>query len=260
MDRNFTRHIDIEFVGNLRDIGGYTTKNGRTVAWRKLYRSAQPTPRTGEDVAALRRRTGINTVLDLRGSDEAKRECIDLMVGHSIRYHNVPLLTDAAGPGYESETARFDQVNNLGDFYMVMIDNPSFTPKLIHALELIAEPANHPVLFHCAVGKDRTGILAAAVLSILGVSEEDIIDDYHMTDPNMPAFLENVKKSSPEGETFVNSFPDFMWHAARESMETVLQKVGEQYGSFRDYLTQRGCNTSLFTQLENALLDGNEQH
>ncbi len=255
MNQNYSRYIDIDFVGNLRDLGGYTTKNGRVVAWRKLYRSAQPNPRSEEEVALLRSHTGITSVLDLRSSGESQKECIDLMVSNNIRYHNVPLLTDTTGPGYDSETARFDKVKNMGEFYLTMINHPSFAPKLVKALELLAEPANHPVLFHCAVGKDRTGILAATVLSLLGVSDEDIATDYSLTDPHMPAFLDNLRKSSAEGAAFVDSFPAFMWKASKESMEAVLSGVKDKYGSFDNYLLGGGCDVSLFNRLENALLE-----
>ena len=258
MTNDFSRHIKLEFIGNLRDLGGYLTHAGRKIAWRKLFRSGVPDHKNADDVAVLKQETGIASILDLRGSNECSREKVDLLTRNGIRYRSIPLLVDAVGPGYEDDTDLFTRISSLGEFYLLtMINQEGFAARLTEALEFVADPKNQPVLFHCALGKDRTGILSAAILDILGVPHEEIINDYHLTDSYMPEFLEQLTQT-PDGLKFVETFPAYMWKAQKESMQTVLSEIIDNHGSFRDYLVNSGCDPSLFTRLEEAFLDGNE--
>jgi protein-tyrosine phosphatase len=257
MSQNFSRQINIDFVGNLRDLGGYRTQTGRTVAWRRLFRSGELRHKTGGDVAFLRQETGLESVLDLRSSGEIKEESVGLLTAGGVRYHNVPLITGGTGTGSSSEdegdlSTRYSCV---GEFYLNLMSDKEFGKSLANALEFIADPENHPVLFHCAVGKDRTGILSAAVLNILGVADEDIVNDYNLTMLYMPGFIESMKKN-PHSAELLESLPSYFWEAPKESMALVLSDIKQKYGSFRGYLDFYGCDSSLVTRLENALLDG----
>ena len=129
-----------------------------------------------------------------------------------------------------------------------------FGRSVIAALEIIAEPDNHPLLFHCAAGKDRTGILAAVLLSsILGVEDETIIEDYALSGPYAEKLLKQIK-SSPETPEFAVNLPDFFWKAAPASMEMLLSTLRQEYGSIDGYLEAHGVKPSLVKRLERALL------
>jgi protein tyrosine/serine phosphatase len=225
------------------------------VAWRRLFRSGELRHSTEEDVARLRRETGLASVLDLREDMEIKEERVKLLSEGGIRYHNVPLITGGRGPASEDEDELFKRFTNMGEFYMYLLGYEDFSEKLVRALEIIANSENHPILFHCTVGKDRTGILAAAVLNILGVADEDIISDYNLTTRHMPGFLERMK-GIPEAEDMLEKFPAYIWEASRESMTLVLSEIRRDYGSVREYLEARGTDSGLFDRLEKALLDG----
>lgn len=254
--RSYPRNIEIEFAGNLRDLGGYRTGKGSRVAWRRLFRSGELRHRTEEDVARLRRETGLASVLDLRSDTEIKEEMVKLLSEGGIRYHNVPLITGGRGPGSDDEDELFTRFTNMGEFYMFLLGHEDFSEKLAQALEIIANSENHPILFHCTVGKDRTGILAAAVLNILGVADEDIITDYNLTTQHMPGFIERMK-GIPEAEDILAKFPAYIWEASRESMALVLSEIRRDYGSVRGYLEAHGTDPGLFRHLEDVLLDGN---
>jgi protein-tyrosine phosphatase len=254
--RSYPRHIEIEFAGNLRDLGGYRTREGRTVAWRRLFRSGELRHRTKEEVARLRQETGLASVLDLRGDMEIREERVRLLSEGGIRYHNVPLIAGGRGPGSDDEADLFARFNSMGEFYLFLMGHGEFGKRLVTALEIIADSENHPVLFHCTVGKDRTGILAAAVLSILGVEDEDIINDYNLTTPHMVGFIQRMK-GIPEAASMLENLPAFFWEASRESMEMVLSEIRRTYGSVRGYLETHGTDSMLFDRLEHALLDGN---
>jgi protein-tyrosine phosphatase len=250
----YSRSIDISFVGNLRDLGGYGASNGRRTAWRKVFRSAEIKPGSEEDVADFRRLTGVVTVLDLRGDLEIKKDTIDLLAAGGIRYYNVPLIAEGRGPGSEDEKERFSSYRNMGQFYLYLLDHEQYGRRMVTSLEFIANSSNHPILFHCAIGKDRTGVLAAAILSLLGVAETDIIADYRLTTPFMKGFTESLKKA-PQGPPLLESLPAYVWEASQESMELVLSEIKRKHGSFINYLEVHGAGPELFTLLESVLLE-----
>ena len=251
---SYPRHIEIEFASNLRDLGGYHTKGGRSVAWRRLFRCGELRHETEDDVARLRQETRLSSVLDLRGDTEIRQEKVKLLTEGGIRYHNVPLIAGGRGPGSDDEAALFSRFNSMGEFYLFLLSHKDFGTKLEAALEIIADAENHPVLFHCTVGKDRTGILAAAVLNILGVADEDIITDYNLTTPHMAGFMERMKEI-PEAANMLEDLPAYFWEASRESMALVLSEIRRDYGSIKGYLQAFGTDSGLFDRLEKTLLD-----
>ena len=112
---------------------------------------------------------------------------------------------------------------------------------------------NHPLVFNCAIGKDRTGILAAVLLSALGVDDEDIIEDYVLSGPYMVELLKR-KVEWPEIAAAEKVLPDYFWGAVPESMEMLLSALRKEYGSIRHYIEAYSADSSLISRLEKALL------
>lgn len=249
-----SRHIDCPCIHNLRDLGGYRAKDGRSVAWRQLYRGGEPLHATREDVDRLIEATGLASVLDLRSEVEISRESVELLTGAGIRYHNVSLMTGGnRNPDPDGDI--FNRYTNMGQFYVFLLHDAQFRERLVEALEIVAAAENRPLLFHCTVGKDRTGVLAAFVLSLLGVRDEDIIADYAMTAPSMAAFLDRLK-DDPEMAYMVEALPGYFWEAAPESMALLLTNIRKEYGSARDYVASCCNGDSLPQRLADALLEG----
>lgn len=249
----YSRHLEFDFVHNIRDLGGYRTKNGRSIAWRRLFRSGELLHTTNDEVSLLRDKTGLGAVLDLRSDMEIKQEKVALISGGGIRYHNVPFITGGGSPGSDGDL--FERFTNMGEFYLLLLNDKQFGSRVVKALEIIAGAREYPVLFHCTVGKDRTGVLAAMVLGLLGVSDEDIIEDYHLTTSAMPAFLERMK-DVPEAQEMLEKLPAYFWEASRESMKFFLSAIYEAHGSIRGYIEAQDVDSALFDRLEAALLDG----
>ena len=90
------------------------------------------------------------------------------------------------------------------------------------SLEIIAERKNHPLVFHCSAGKDRTGVLAAMVLTAMGMIDEDIVQDYALSAPFMPEIRDRMT-SDPETPPEVKELPEFQWEASAESMVPFLR-------------------------------------
>ena len=170
MNQSYPRHISFESVPNFRDLGGYRTRDGRAVAWRRLFRSAALHSMSRPDIARLREDIRPRTVIDLRTPREpSKQREISLLGEMGARYHNVPFRPDL--PHYVKQEAElFRDATDMGGLYLYRIRPPEFGKRLMDSLELIADRNNHPLVFHCSVGKDRTGVLAAMLLAAAGVT------------------------------------------------------------------------------------------
>ena len=251
MKKKYPRQIHFEKVLNFRDLGGYKARGGRTVMWRRLFRSAELANMTRNDFNRLKEEIGPISVIDLRSDTERERRGIGLLSEAGVRYHHISFITD--GGDQRGDERRYKDFTNMGDFYVYLVRNGQFGRRIIEALEVIAAPENHPLVFHCAVGKDRTGLLAAILLSVLGVRDEDIIEDYTLSAPSIKEFFARFIRD-PKTAEFARNIPGFFWEAVPESMALFLAGLKKEYGSTRDYLTAQGADTSLVSRLENALL------
>ena len=111
-----------------------------------------------------------------------------------------------------------------------------------------------PALFHCAAGKDRTGLLAAVLLAALGVREEEIIEDYAATRSSLERILDRLRQSSSCDYAFAELPPETL-HAEPQTMERLLGRVTRGYGSMRAYLLGSGITAAELAALEAALLE-----
>jgi protein-tyrosine phosphatase len=218
------RHVPFERLHNFRDLGGYRTADGRSIVWQRLYRSDSLGGLEGEDLAAFRG-LGVRTVIDLRHDWEiAKRGRVPHQDG--LAYHNLSI-----------EHRPFDQVN-LGP----EVDPAEYLPErfaetaadgvreLAQVLRVLVD-GEYPVVFHCASGKDRTGIVSALVLTLLGVDEEDVIADFALTELARERLLAQWRAEHPGRNP---AWPGF-GHTPPAIMRTFLDDLTVTYGSVREY-------------------------
>jgi protein-tyrosine phosphatase len=160
--------------------------------------------------------------------------------------HHVPLF-DPAQP----LPADFEwQVMTLADLYRFILGNAG--PQFVEVLQLIAEPANHPLVFHCAAGKDRTGLIAATVLSLLDVDDDTIADDYALTD----AAIEKLVARARDRAHAVGRAPaDHFMRAEAETMHEVLAWVRSEHGGFETYALEHGFTAGELALLRSALIE-----
>jgi len=248
----YSRHLNLEQVINFRDLGGYRTRDGRIVAWRRVFRSGELARMNKSDYKRLTREIALNSIIDLRSPAETREHQPTPLATAGVKYHNIPFFT---GEGSRQEDDHlFSEISNMGEFYLYVIRRREFGRKILAALEVIAMPENHPLVFYCAVGKDRTGILAAILLGTLGVADEDVISDYCLSGPYVEEFLSGLSET-PRMAMFPEHLPEFFWKASPESMALFLATLTEEYGSVRGYLQDQGAGASLVNRLEKALLD-----
>ncbi|MEU4211250.1 tyrosine-protein phosphatase [Streptomyces sp. NPDC026206] len=239
------RHVAFERLHNFRDLGGYSTGDGRTVRWGRLYRSDSLAKLQGEDwdrFLAL----GVRTVIDLRYPWEiaAKGRVPD---EDGLTYFNFSVEHrpyDQAEIDPDADPWRF-----LADRYAeVALDG---VKELSQALEVIASDSG-PLVFHCASGKDRTGMVAALVLSLLGVPEDEIADDFALTELATDRLIADWRAANP-GRAL--RWPGY-GRAPAEVMRLFLSDLAARHGSVRDYAAdQLGADDELIAELRGRLLE-----
>jgi protein-tyrosine phosphatase len=194
-----TRHLNLSGASNFRDIGGYATRDGRTVRWRQIFRSNHLGHLTEDDAAVLRS-LGVKSAFDFRGAGERAEA---LCVMSDITVHSLPVeptvvaalrAIAAGGTPLSADHA----VEVMRDSYRsyVQQNTPRYRALFAHLLEDRA-----PLVIHCTAGKDRTGFACALILHTLGVPDEVISEDYLLTnrfyrrDPNSGSDLpDHVKQ------------------------------------------------------------------
>ena len=244
--QSYSREINFDAIINFRDLGGYRAKGNRTVAWRQLFRSGYLHSMTERDLRRLKNEIKLTSVIDLRSDKElTQRKEVGLLRDAGIKYFNTPFRS------FNEEL--YYNFKNMGEVYLSRIRHEGYCKPIIDALEIIAEPENHPLLFHCGAGKDRSGLVAAFVLSVLGVAESDITADYILSASYMPDLVTRLMED-PETPEEVKNLPAYTWEATSESMRWFLSSLKREFGSARGYLEMHGAEKSLFGRLEKALL------
>ncbi|WP_394160056.1 tyrosine-protein phosphatase [Galactobacter valiniphilus] len=172
-------------LANLRSLAGTPTAHG-PIRENVLWRSDDVTVAPLAQIAGLRQ-AGLSTIVDLRSAQEveATGPGHDAVLG--LARHHVPLSDASADPASVARSFReISTAEQVGGWYAASIRG--YAPALVGILRVFAE-APGGTLFHCAAGKDRTGMAAAAVLSVLGTPEEEIVADYALTHANMPGIM-----------------------------------------------------------------------
>jgi len=178
------RFVPLEGGQNFRDLGGYRTSNGRSVKWGLIYRSATMGKLSAGDFQALKA-MGVRTVVDLRASDERKREPFSPPAGFApamlTRDYELGSSELAKAmrstPTMTAETAR----NAFVTSYATVPFEFAGQYRQMFA-QLLAR--NVPLIVNCSAGKDRTGVAAALILTALGVPRATIMQDYLLSNPS----------------------------------------------------------------------------
>jgi protein-tyrosine phosphatase len=249
------RRVDLEGCCNFRDLGGYQGADGRMVRWGLVYRAdalGRLTPADLERLSPL----GLRTVCDLRGEREAAATPDAEIAG--IERVSAPMGEGDSDNGFlerirSGEMAEVTEAD-MARIYGLMLDR--FTPQIRLVIERAADPGQHAIVFHCAAGKDRTGIIAALLLGALGVATEDILDDYEAT--NRYRTAQRIAELRPllaeRGLDIDVMLPYFS--APRVAMADALAALEAEHGSIDGYLRgPLGLSDSTLAALQEHLLE-----
>ncbi|MBL8059010.1 MAG: tyrosine-protein phosphatase, partial [Anaerolineales bacterium] len=248
------RRLALPGAVNLRDIGGYATTDGRRVRWGRVWRSGSL---AGLDEPALARlaELGLRTVCDLRTPQEAARYPDRLPAGAA--YALQPAYPDGNTAAWLRTLIfrrhELDVVFEEGYVRMAAGSAPVFGA----VLRQIADPANQPYLVHCTAGKDRTGIVIALLLLLLGVPEDVVLADYALSNRDYPGILaaaqDDVRRITALGFAPEELRPILTAHP--RNLRRLLAFVRARHGSVEAYLREAaGVGPEVAAQLRAHLL------
>jgi protein-tyrosine phosphatase len=235
------RVIGVPGTANLRDVGGYPAAGGGTVRWRTLLRSDALSRLDDAGRAALAG-LGLRTVIDLRTDGEAAAapSALDAAAARTFR---VPLFSEAAIGGLPPE---------LAAVYAYMIDECG--GAIAEAIGRLCAGGALPGLVHCTAGKDRTGLVVALILEVIGVPDEVIGADYALSstrlDPGVAGAIRRIRAVSGVGRWIdlgALGSPPQVIHAA-------LARIRDRSGSVGGYLLENGLTGRDLESLRTSLV------
>ena len=242
------RVVPLFAVHNFRDLGGYPTNDGRHTRWRTLFR-ADGLYRLTPDDANIVMNLGVRTVVDLRTNNEVRERGTFPVNVHDVAYHHLPIIDATWG---ETQTPEFnDEVEFLVWAYREMLAEAA--PRFADAINLLSQQTVLPAVFHCAAGKDRTGILAALVLGVLGVDESIIAADYGLTRSATTRLRAWARQHQPELADLYDRMPPRFTAADPRAMAIILNDITSRYGSVRNYVREIGVSDDAVRALVDAL-------
>ncbi|MDE3082389.1 MAG: tyrosine-protein phosphatase [Acidobacteriota bacterium] len=234
-----SRHIDLDGVFNLRDVGGYLCATGERTKWRRLFRSDALHRVTHADLSRLVT-LGVVNILDLRASNEIEFAGLGAIMNGAFNVVSSPVGDDiATRTGGES----------LADRYLAYLSGDGMAQAITELSRLLSAPT----IVSCFFGKDRSGTLIALVLSLVGVERDVIIADYALTSTRMGPLISLLQRDEIYRSTIERTEPSRL-AADSATMRSFLNTVDERYGSPLLWATKSGIRLDVIDRLRENLL------
>ena len=248
------RYLNLDGSYNIRDIGGYSNPNGQQTKWNRFYRSGTMHQLTSKSQDKILE-SGIRTIIDLRTPKETKSTPNVFANSSELQFNHIDMIGDADSPeaNAPSEPAAviLEGPEKIMVSYTSILEN---SKSQIHdILTLISDPTALPLIYHCQGGKDRTGLVTAMILGIVGVSTHVIADDYALTAHYL---LDRYFKEFAKPD---ESSTNFTWRNYQEKycppkvMSLVLDYMNSSYGSVEGYIKSTGITDSKIQLIRNNI-------
>lgn len=243
-----SRRLFWEGCLNVRDLGGYAAANERITRTSSLIRSdnlARLTT-TGERVI---RETGVSLIVDLRSPYELNLEVNPFALSADTRpfYLNLPLIDEADTEGM----VLINTAPTLTEMYRTILDR--FQKNIGEILTAAADAPAGAVAFHCHSGKDRTGLIAALTLELVGVADTDIAADYALSDRYLAVRYSEILAGKTDSEERARLAEQLT--SKSEAILGALLHLKERYGGTEPYLETCRLNQETQQKLQERLLE-----
>ncbi len=231
------RLISLEKMVNTRDLGGYETQTGTYSKSHKYIRASSPTNATKSDIQKLKD-YGVKVVIDLRSDFEKENQPNPFKDEEDIDYYEVNVFDSSLAVVVPEEVKQY---KDLGGVYIYMIE--AVKHKVKEVFDIFVKYPYDGIMFHCSAGKDRTGIISALLLDLIGCHEYDIVKDYSESYENNIEINEGLAQmlDNEEAKQYLKSSPRYM-------ME-FLDYLREHYGSSKEYLLEIGMKIDEIEQI-----------
>ena len=235
------RNLNLGSVQNLRDLGGYSTKEGRKTKWGIFLRSGDMSAMTKDDQAALLRQ-GIRCVIDLRMAKEIAIAPNVFSDSKKVAFFNHDFW-GTRFDDYRSKRKSATPEEKLSDLYCAGLEINGFVMAAVMKTLASGEGG---FVFHCRSGKDRTGLVAAILLVIAGVPDEVVAKDFGLSTTylNEPELTEDDLKKPGA----------YQKGSAPETMMLTLDFLRDRYGGVEGYLSDQGVSVSEIESVREKIL------
>jgi protein tyrosine/serine phosphatase len=264
-----TRWIELDGAVNVRDMGGLATADGGSVRTGLLLRSDNLQGLTAADVDVLVSEIGVRHVIDLRSDIEAELEGPGPLTREpDVTVHRLSLFAEGGGlTDVEADTpddtgidtdkilpwqdrpneGAHESERSVGHYLGYLAERPD---SVVSALRVVAQGSS---IVHCAAGKDRTGVVIAIALHVIGVPREQIVADYAATGERLEAILARLRES-PTYAADLDSRPADTHMPHAYTMEKFLSVLDERYDGPLGWLSRHGWTDDDTTALRAALI------
>lgn len=223
----------LDFTYNTRDIGGYRAAEGKFIKYSAFWRSDLPNEITDCDVAAMIS-VGMTDVIDLRSHEEVKCQPCALAVVKGLNYKHCALAGDGRVP---------DSPEGVAASYMEIADGHAVMSEVMRCIAR----SKGGVVCHCTAGKDRTGVVTAILMMLVGVSDEDISENYMQSEPNLRGLVEELCRSYSDLDREVIT-------PKRRYIEEFLGLFRQKYTNAESYMYAIGLKKSEIRLIVNKLI------
>ena len=254
------RILPLKNAVNFRDLGGYETEDGRFVKWAHIYRAGNLHRLSAADQQYLQQ-LDLKLVCDLRSARASRRRPDRFLPNLARKLYHLPMRNPSRLFGLQAIGAalfRPSTMNRLmvkGYIELVIEGNAAV---IATTLSQLAHADNLPCLIHCAAGKDRTGVIIALLLALLGVPDVTIIADYSLSNAYYDDFARaiepGIRPLTPWGFTSHSLYPLHIAHP--QTLQDTFAYIRQKYGSILSYLSDRaGLKPYMINQIQANLLE-----
>jgi protein-tyrosine phosphatase len=222
----------MEKAPNFRDLGGYSSSNGKQTVWGKVFRTQSLSLLNDNDVEKMRE-MGIKTIIDFRDNDEVKKEPSRLPKGVNVVRLPITVGNNTSDSMQQMMwSLPFDSLQ--GARFMEDANRQfvtEFTAQYKAFFDILLREENYPLVFHCTAGKDRTGFAAAMLLSALDVDWNTVMEDYLLTNKYLKPqpFMSQISEQASSVLRLMRGVQPSWLNAARD-------EIIQHYGSIGNYL------------------------
>lgn len=240
------RHIAVERAFNIRDIGGYPAADGKVTQWNRFLRSDNLHALHEADMQVLLD-YGVRLVVDLRLPRELVSTPNVFSGSASVDYRHHSFIDEAALKKIEETPVQNRTHMRADKGYRLWLDECQHSVKDI--LMSLSEPDDGVALYHCAGGKDRTGLVTALLLGLVGVDEALIAADYALT----ARF--NIRSTLKPPEPDIKDWQDYeAAYCPPAVMHESLDHLKQNYGGITDYVRHIGVSDVKIERLRSRLV------
>jgi protein-tyrosine phosphatase len=247
-ERSLSRHLEWDGCLNVRDLGGVALEGGGETPYGVLVRADNVRRLTDHGRRALAE-YGVTRIVDLRWQtelDEDPPHDLDIDVVH------VSLLGEF-DPDFEDDIRDYMAAGDPAGYWAISYTRilEKFAPNFARALAAVADAPDGAVLFHCAGGKDRTGLMAALLLRLAGAPIEEIAHDYGLTFERRAGVPDRWVEAA--ADVAERDRRTFMQHTPPEAMRRAIERLESDHGSVEAYLLRAGLDEERIERLRERL-------